>query len=89
LHAVRFSIETLDALNTISPFDPEGRVVAAVRAYPLEVGVPELARPKFWAEVLLLQTEEPGLVPSTITLLRLIPRMWRFGVVMTTPAGNL
>ena len=48
----------------------------------------EPARPKFWAEPLLLQTADPGLVPSTMTVLRFMPRMCRFGVVMSTAAGN-
>ena len=33
-----------------------------------------------------LHCGEPGLVPSIITVLRFIPRMWSFGVVMNTLA---
>jgi hypothetical protein len=29
--------------------------------------------------------DEPGFVPSTITVARSMPRRWTFGVVMTTP----
>ena len=43
--------------------------------------------PKFCAAADLLQRGEPGLVPSTTTVFRFIPRTWMRGVVIRTPAG--
>ena len=52
----------------------------------LDAVAPGAARPEVLIEVFLLQLGEPGRVPSMITLLRSMPRMWRSGVVTSTPA---
>ena len=88
LHAVRFSIETLPAFHTMSPLTPEAPP-AACTAYGLALDDAEPLRPKFCAEPLLLHAADPGLVPSTITVLRFMPRMCRSGVVMSTRGREL
>src|SRR5690242_19913945 len=74
LQAVRFWTHTSLARHTMIPFRP--------------YGVPwESLGPKFWSLVAVLQ-DGPDLVPSTITLLRFMPRMNRCGVVTSTPDGS-
>ena len=74
LHVVRFCTHTSSAFHTMIPFSPS--------APPSNRG------PKFWALCDLLQGADPGFVPSTITLLRFIPRRYRPGFVTRTPAGT-
>ncbi len=71
---MRFSTFTLSAFQTMIPFSPA--------CPPLTLG------PKFCADFLSLHRAVCGLVPSTTTLLRLMPRSVRLRVWMTTPAGN-
>src|SRR5580693_4335244 len=73
LHTVRFSILTSFASQTRMPLRPS--------ALPL---VP--TGPKFCAAGSELHAvEDVALVPSTITLVRLIPRRWTFDLVIRTP----
>src|SRR5579863_6518009 len=74
LQVVRFWTQTLSAFHASIPSRPA--------VPPLSLG------PKFWADFLLLQTGVPGLVPSTITVLRFIPRTETSGFVSSTPAGT-
>src|SRR5580700_5438223 len=73
LHAVRFSMLTLSAFHTTMPLRPA--------AFPLEPTAPKLC----CAGAALHGVGDPGLVPSTITVLRSIPRRWMSDVVMRTP----
>src|SRR6516165_3425338 len=73
LQAVRFSTLTPDALNTIRPFRPVG-------------APPGPSGPRSWSTVAELHPDAPGLVPSSRTPLRSMPRMWMPGVVTSTAA---
>src|SRR5438309_8356174 len=74
LQAVRFWTHTLSAFQTMIPFRPPGP--------------PSTLGPKFWLALTLLHGA-PALVPSTITLLRFMPRRRRRGVLMRMPAGKV
>ncbi len=69
-----FWTETLSAFQTMTPLSPSAE--------------PPTTGPKFCAEGLRAHAGEPGLVPSTITVLRFIPRRWRLALVISTPAGR-
>ena len=77
LQAVRFSIDTPSALNASTPLRPD----RACRRRPAARGPGRLA----WFE----QLGAPGLVPSTITWLRSMPRRCRSALLSSTPAPPL
>ncbi len=73
LQAVRFSTLTPEALNTTRPFRPDGRPLVS-------------SGPGFWSAGAELHGDAPGLVPSSTTPLRSMPRIQMFGVVTSTAA---
>ncbi len=71
---MRFWTETLSAFYTMIPLSPSWPAVPSVG-------------PKSWSDALELHSGEPGLVPSTITVFRFIPRRVTCGVAISTAAG--
>src|SRR5437588_1619614 len=76
LQAVRLSTLTPSTFQTTMPLRPSGLP-------------PSPLTPKSWSESLLLHCGAPGLVPSTTTRLRSMPRRWMPGVAMMSAAGVL
>src|SRR5579863_5945934 len=73
LHTVRFSMLTLSVFHTTMPLRPMG--------LPSEPVSPKSCS----AAVALHGVEVLGLVPSTMVVVRFMPRRWRPELVMTTP----
>src|ERR1035441_5070716 len=74
LQTVRFCTLTLAAFQTMIPLRPLAPF--------------ELLGPKFCRYSWRRQRAEPGLVPSTITVLRFMPRRYTSRAVISTPAGK-
>ncbi|MGA8338885.1 MAG: hypothetical protein WB761_29385 [Solirubrobacteraceae bacterium] len=74
LQAVRFWTDTPSALYTMIPLRPSWPPL------PSE-------GPKFSSAAFELHCGEPGLVPSTTTVFRFIPRRVTLGVAISTAAG--
>jgi len=66
-------------LSTLTPF-------ACQTTIPLRpAGIPPTEAPNCWSAGLDEHAGAPGFVPSTTTLVRLMPRRWTCEVVMRTP----